>query len=468
MAGSGPRDLWEGLRWRLGGPRRLVPGISTGTLSAWRSRVLTVVLLWLASIALVGCGEAAAPGAGATPAAGEGVAAPTAAVPAATAGGGAPAVSVDTRTLVDTTLQVPAQFQRGPFARSRELQVVSGFRISVFAADLPGVRTMAVAPNGDLYATLPARGRIVALPDRDGDGVVDSVETVASGLDCPYGMVFREGALYVALSGQVVRYAYVPGEWAVGSPEVIVDGLPDSGCQPHHYRGLAIDGAGMLYVSLGSTCNVCIERDGRRGGVMQYRPDGTGERQYATGLRNPIGLTFDPATGELWTVVNERDLLGDDIPPDMVTTVQEGADYGWPFCYQGGDGAWVVDDRVPARNPSCAELTAPTVPVQAHSAPLGLAFYDGEQFPAAYRGDLFVGYHGSWNRSRATGYKVVRIRFINGQAQPPLDFARGWLTGPRGPADAWGRPVEPVVGGDGSLYVTDDRTNAIYRISYVG
>ncbi len=426
----------------------------------WRSLALTVVLL-VAGVAVVACGEMAAPAAVSTQPVAEVAAAPTAAPEA-------PALAVDTRTLVATPLQVPTQFQQGPFARPRELQLVSGFRISVFAADLPGVRTMAVAPNGDLYATLPGRGRIVGLPDRNGDGVVDSVETVATGLDCPYGMVFHESALYVALSRQVVRYAYVPGELAVRSPEVIVDGLPESGCHAHHYRGLAIDGAGLLYVSLGSTCNVCIERDGRRGGVMQYRRDGTDGRQYATGLRNPVGLTINPATGELWTVVNERDLLGDDIPPDMVTRVQEGAHYGWPFCYQRGDGAWVVDDRVPARNPSCADLTVPTVPVQAHSAPLGLAFYDGEQFPAAYRGDLFVGYHGSWNRSEATGYKVVRIRFINGQPQPPLDFARGWLTGPRGPADAWGRPVEPVVGSDGSLYVTDDRTNAIYRISYVG
>ena len=312
------------------------PDLSRGVdLVDCRVRVLAGVLLLLVGVVTQACGETAAPAAVVTQPGTEVMAAPTTAVPTAVA----PAVSVDTRTLVATQLQVPAQFQRGPFARTRELQLVSGFRIGVFAADLPGVRTMAVAPNGDLYATLPRRGRIVALPDRDGDGVVDSVETVASGLDCPYGMVFREGGLYVALSEQVVRYAYVPGEWTVGSPEVIVDGLPESGCQPHHYRGLAIDGAGMLYVSLGSTCNVCIERDGRRGGVMQYRPDGTGERQYATGLRNPVGLTFDPATGELWTVVNERDLLGDDIPPDMVTSVQEGADYGWPFCYQGGDGA---------------------------------------------------------------------------------------------------------------------------------
>ena len=402
---------WSGLCHVLRSARRLLagmghPGLGTpsGTLPACRLRVLTVVLLLLAGVVTQACDETAAPATVSTQPADEVAAAPTAAAPPATAAPGAPALSVDTRTLVATPLQVPAQFQRGPFTRPRELQLVTGFQISVFAADLPGVRTMAVAPNGGLYATLPARGRIVGLPDRNGDGVVDSVETVASGLDCPYGMVFHGGGLYVALSGQVVRYAYVPGEWAVGSPEVIVDGLPDSGCQPHHFRGLAIDGAGMLYVSLGSTCNVCIERDGRRGGVMQYRPDGTGERQYATGLRNPVGLTINPTTGELWTVVNERDLLGDDIPPDMVTTVQEGAHYGWPFCYQRGDGAWVVDDRVPARNPSCAELTAPTVPVQAHSAPLGLAFYDGEQFPAAYRGDLFVGYHGSWNRSR--GHRV--------------------------------------------------------------
>ena len=201
--------------------------------------MLTVVLLLLAGVVTQACGETAAPATVSTQPAAEVAAAPTAAAPPATAAPGAPALSVDTRTLVATRLQVPAQFQRGSFGRPRELQLVSGFQISVFAADLPGVRAMAVAPNGDLYATLPARGRIVGLPDRDGDGVVDSVETVASGLDCPYGMVFHGGGLYVALSGQVVRYAYVPGELAVGSPEVIVDGLPDSGCQPHHYRGLA-------------------------------------------------------------------------------------------------------------------------------------------------------------------------------------------------------------------------------------
>ncbi|MAG36261.1 MAG: sorbosone dehydrogenase [Dehalococcoidia bacterium] len=429
---------------------------------------LPIALLLLANVAVVACGETAAPSPTALQTPARVTAARAAVTPQEEVSTGSASLQLDTRTLVSTPLQVPAQFRQGPFARPREMQLASGCQIGVFAADLPGVRTLVVSPAGDLYATLPELGTIVGLPDGDRDGVVDSVETVASDLDCPYGMVFRDGSLYVALSRQVVRYAYVPGEFAVRSPEVIVDGLPASRCRAHHYRGLAIDKARMLYVSLGSSCNVCIEPDSRRGGVMQYRLDGTGGRQYATGLRNPVALTINPATGRLWTAVNERDLLGDDIPPDMVTAVEDGAHYGWPFCYQRVDGSWAVDDRVPARNPSCTDLTTPTVPVQAHSAPLGLAFYGGEQFPQAYRGDLFVGYHGSWNRTEATGYKVVRIRFINGQPQPPLDFGRGWLTGPRGPADAWGRPVEPAVGGDGSLYVTDDHTNAIYRIRFVG
>jgi glucose/arabinose dehydrogenase len=218
---------------------------------------------------------------------------------------------------------------------------------------------------------------------------------------------------------------------------------------------------GRLYVSVGSSCNVCEEEDERRAAISVYEIDGSGGRIFARGLRNAVGLAIQPGTGQLWATNNGRDWLGDDSPPDTGYLVRDGGDYGWPRCHNGR----IVDPDFGTRD-ACDGVEAPAVEFQAHSAPLGLAFYDGDQFPEAYSGDLFVAFHGSWNRSRPTGYKVVRIPFENGQPDGQvLDFVSGWL---QDASTAPGRPVGLAVAPDGSLVVSDDKAGLVYRIHYRG
>jgi glucose/arabinose dehydrogenase len=365
--------------------------------------------------------------------------------------------------MVPVKIQAAPAVRQGAFAQDRQLQLPEGFSAGVYAL-VSGARSLAVAPWGELLVTQPSQGRIVGLRDADGDGVADAQRPLAEGLQCPYGMAFKDDYLYVAESTKVERFAHNNGA-GLGSPEVVVGGLPQSGCGPHQYRSLAFDLAGYFYVGFGSSCNVCVESDTRRGTVWQFTPDG-GAREFARGLRNTVDLAVNPTTGELWGAVNERDELGDNIPADPVTAIAEGANYGWPYCYWA-DGKWNVDTRVPARNPTCSGLSTYNG-IQAHSAPLGLTFYTQSQFPSEFAGNVFVALHGSWNRSDATGYKVIRIPFANNQPQAPVDFATGWLTSQRGPANSWGRPVDTRVGPDGALYVSDDQAGAIYRITYNG
>jgi len=224
---------------------------------------------------------------------------------------------------------------------------------------------------------------------------------------------------------------------------------------------VALGPDGRIYVSVGSSCNVCRESDPRRAAVLRYNADGSGEEIFASGLRNAVGLAFQPGTGRLWATVNERDWRGDDVPPDYVTEVKEGTFHGWPDCMVVG-GKVIPDDRF-ATGARCDRVALPAVEIQAHSAPLGLAFYTGAQFPPEYRGSLFLAYQGSWNRSVPTGYKVVRIPFRDGRPTGEVeDFATGWLEG----TSSWGRPVGLVVGSDGALYLSDQGGGRIYRIHY--
>jgi glucose/arabinose dehydrogenase len=365
--------------------------------------------------------------------------------------------------MVPTTVAAPGSLAGEPLAQARELRVREGFAISVVAR-VPGARSLALAPWGELLVTQPREGRIVALRLSAGDGEPAGQRTLTEGLECPYGMAFRDGRVFVAQSTRVERFAH-DERGTLGPAEVVVDGLPQSACRPHHYRPLAIDAAGNLYVAFGSSCNVCVEDDARRGTVWRYAPDGTG-REYARGLRNVVDLEFHPETGQLWGVTNERDQLGDDVPPEPVGPIAEGGDYGWPYCYRDGS-RWVADPRVPARNPNCQGLTAYNG-IQAHAAPLGITLAPARQFPPEYHRSGFVGLHGSWNRSEGVGFKVIRVPIVNGQPQPEEDFVTGWLTGPQGPADAWGRPVDVQPGPDGTLFISDDRAGAVYRVVFTG
>jgi glucose/arabinose dehydrogenase len=329
-------------------------------------------------------------------------------------------------------------------------RVPPGFAIDVFASDLPSVRTLKFGPDGLLYAALSGKGRIVRLdpaaPER-------APVEIADGLNQPYGMAFREGALYVGEHDQVVRLEGPDFERTT----VIVPDLPTGG---HWTRELVFGADGMLYVSVGSSCNLCEEEDERRAAVTRYAPDGSGGTVVARGLRNSAGLAVHPTTGAVWASQNERDNLGDDIPPEELNVLSDGTDFGWPYCY--GDRVPNPEHRDAAR---CASTTPPALKIQAHSAPLGMTFYTGEQFPEEWRGDLFVAFHGSWNRRQKTGYMLAHVDVKDGRPVSYEPFADGWLE--QGGAVS-GRPVYPAVGPDGSLYVSDDEGGRIYRIRWVG
>lgn len=339
-----------------------------------------------------------------------------------------------------------------------KITVPSGFHVGIFASGLSGARFMAVDPAGTLLLSIPREGRVVALPDRNGSGHADEAIILITGLDRPHGLAFHQGALYVAETGRVLRFHYDPHTKKASQPTVIVPNLPRGGS--HSTRTIAFGPDGRLYVSVGSSCNVCREQDPRRAAILRYETDGSGERVFASGIRNAVGIAFHPGTGALWATINERDWRGDDLPPDYITEVKDGGFYGWPDCMVVG-GKAAPDERF-ARGDHCPPVTVPTLEIQAHSAPIGLAFYTAKQFPPQYQGSLFVAYQGSWNRSVPTGYKVVRVTFRNGKAAGIEDFATGWLEGTR----AHGRLVDLIVGSDGALYLTVQDLGNIYRFSY--
>ncbi len=332
-----------------------------------------------------------------------------------------------------------------------------GFAIGVYASGLRSPRMLAIGPDGQLYAAERGAGRIVRLPDRDGDGQADGVEVVADGLEAPSSLAFfQDGSLYVGETSRVLQLSAQDARGVFQNRRVIVDGLPSGG---HNTRTVLFSPDwSKLYVSVGSSCNVCDEDDPRRAAILSYNPDGSGEAIYASGLRNAVGIAFRPGTDELWATVNGRDMLGDDLPPETVYRVQQGEDYGWPRCHSGR----IVDPEFGAPD-ACQGVPLPKVEMQAHSAPLGLAFYTGQAFPEEYQGDLFVAFHGSWNRRVPTGYKVVRIPMQDGNPGAAQDFAAGWLTEEGG---VWGRPVDVVTGPDGGLYISDDSGGVIYRVYY--
>jgi glucose/arabinose dehydrogenase len=330
------------------------------------------------------------------------------------------------------------------------LRLPPGFRISEFAPAVAGVRYLAIGPDGVVYASRPAAGDIVRLPDRNRDGVADSVVTVARGLDGPFGIAFRGDTLYVAEERAVKRFD--PG----GRPAVtVVPRLPGGG--GHSTRTLAFGPDGTMYVSVGSSCNICDESDSMRAAVLRFDRDGARGRVFARGLRNSVGLAVHPGTGALWASNNDRDNLGDDVPPERINIVRDSADYGWPECYLPGE------PNPEYGGADCSGVEPPAITFQAHSAPLGMAFYTGSAFPAGYRGDLFVALHGSWNRSVPTGAKVIRIQVDGGRPVGIDDFVVGWQ---RPDGTRWGRPVSVVTAPDGALLVSDDLGGKIWRVSY--
>ncbi len=342
-----------------------------------------------------------------------------------------------------------------------QLQAPSGFSISVYAEDLQQPRMMLLAPNGDLFVAQSRPGSVVVLRDTNNDGKPDTRSIYAQGLQGVFGMAFHDGYLYLGRTDSIVRYKYQPGDTqAKGMPEKLLD-LPTGG---HSTRNLIFSRDGKkMYVAVGSQSNKSAGEDPQRAAINEYNPDGTGHRVFASGLRNPVGLALQPGTDVLWTAVNERDTLGDDLVPDYTTSVKDGGFYGWPYSYIGSH----PDPEHVGKMPDLVKRAlVPDVLIPAHSASLGIAFYTGTQFPQRYRNGLFIGLHGSWNRSKLAGYRVAFVPFQNGKPGPIEDFVTGWIVDGGNPGTTWGRPVGVLVDRDGSLLVADDGGNKIWRVSY--
>src|SRR6266852_59050 len=339
--------------------------------------------------------------------------------------------------------------------------VPPGFRVTVFAANFKQPRWLTLAPNGDIFLADTGAGEIVVLRDPQNRGGAQQREVFVSGMRRPFGIAFRENYVYVANMNELARFRYDPKtSKRLGEKEHLLD-LPKGG---HETRSLAFSADGKhLFIGVGSESNIDTGEDPRRAAVTICDPDGKNARLYAAGLRNPVGLALEPVTGEVWTTVNERDELGDDLPPDYFTSLKDGGFYGWPYSYIGDN----VDPRVKPQKPDLvARAIIPDVLLGAHVAPLQFAFYTAKQFPESYWGGAFVAEHGSWNRAKRSGYQIAFVAFKNGKPSAnPVPFMTGLVPDPS-KSDVYGRPVGVAVAPDGSLLVSDDGAGVIYRISF--
>jgi glucose/arabinose dehydrogenase len=349
-------------------------------------------------------------------------------------------------------------------------KTLPGFKVDLYATGLDYPREIRKAPNGDLFVAENHKGMVRIFRGLTNDGKPQKSSVFATGLHQPFGIAWyplgdNPKWVYVANTDSVVRFPYSSGDMeAKGKAETVIAQLPGGG--GHSTRDLAFSPDGKrLFVSVGSRSNVddpdTHPAEFHRANILEYTPEGKFVKVYASGIRNPVGIAIQPETGELWCSVNERDGLGDNLVPDYITHVQEGGFYGWPWYYMGDH----QDPRHHGKHPELkGKVIVPDVLLQPHNASLQLTFYDGSQFPSEYHGDIFAAEHGSWNKSMRAGYEVIRVPLKDGKATGEYeDFVTGFVT-PDG--KVWGRPVGVAVGPDGSLFVTDDGTKSIWRVSY--
>jgi glucose/arabinose dehydrogenase len=354
-------------------------------------------------------------------------------------------------------------------------QTLPGYVVTQYADALENPRLLRTAPNGDIFVAESRPGRVKAIRGVGAGGRAETVEIFATGLKRPFGIAFYPNGpkpeyVYVANTDSVVRFPYQPGDLKARGPhEVIVPDIPGGGQLTgggHWTRDVVFSRDGKkMYVSVGSQSNVddvdTTPAEKERADILEFNPDGSGRRVYASGIRNPVGIAIHPQTGQLWTSVNERDGLGDNLVPDYITRVEEGGFYGWPWFYMGGH----QDPRHAGKHPELkSKVKTPDVLIQPHSASLQLVFYTGTQFPAEHRSSIFAAQHGSWNKAMRTGYKLIRVPLKDGAATGEYeDFLTGFVTAE---GQVWGRPVGVTVADDGSLLVSDDGSNSIWRVSH--
>ncbi|KIQ18633.1 L-sorbosone dehydrogenase [Flavobacterium sp. MEB061] len=345
-----------------------------------------------------------------------------------------------------------------------------GFTVTKFADGFENPRWTYIAPNNDIFVvesgTRSSKNQITVLRDKDKDGKFETREVFIDGLNKPFGMLVLKDFFYIANTDGLYQYPYKNNPLKLETKGVKILELPAGGYNNHWTRNLLANADGTkIYVSVGSGSNVAengIDKEIRRACILEINPDGTGEKIYASGLRNPVGMDWNPANKELWTAVNERDELGDDLVPDYITSVKKDGFYGWPYSYFGN----ILDPRMKGQGKDlAAKAIVPDVPVGSHTASLGLAFYNKSAFPAKYKNGAFVGQHGSWNRSKISGYKVLFVPFANGKPSgKPEDFLTGFISNDE-KAEVYGRPVAVTVMNDGSLLVNDDSGNTVWKVT---
>ncbi|MEL6670898.1 MAG: sorbosone dehydrogenase family protein [Bacteroidota bacterium] len=346
----------------------------------------------------------------------------------------------------------------GPIQLS-SLEVPAGFQIDLYAEGVANARAMCWGAQGTLFVGSRSAGKVYALRDEDGDQQAEVRHVIAEGLDQPLGVAFHQGTLFISDLDKIFRLADIESRLTdPPSLELVTDDLPADRWHGGKYLGVGPDE--KLYVAVGAPCNIC-ERDYEEYmHIRRMNLDGSGGEVYAKGIRNSVGFSWHPTTGELWFTDNGRDFLGDDLPPDELNRVEEaGQHFGYPYCHAGVH----PDPKFGTKYP-CADFQAPVQALHPHGAALGLSFYQGNMFPAAYKQRVFIAEHGSWNRSEPIGYQVSQVTLEGGQAISYEPFVRGWLADGK----AWGRPVDVLEAPDGSLLISDDQAGVIYRVWYKG
>ncbi len=361
--------------------------------------------------------------------------------------------------------QAPAAPQSSPPPLER-IKVPAGFVVDVYATGVTNARQMARGDKGTLFVGSMQAGLVHAVVDKDNDQQADEVLVIAKGLRYPSGLAFRDGSLYVAEISRVIRFDKIEDNLqSPPEPVIVNDTFPTD--RSHGWKFIAFGPDGMLYVPVGSPCNICEPTNPIYGTITRMKPDGSGREIFASGIRNTVGFDWHPVTKELWFTDNGRDSLGDDIPPDELNRAPKpGLHFGFPYCHAGD----LPDPQFGSKKP-CSEFEPPAYKLDAHVAAIGMRFYTGNMVPAAYRNQIFIAEHGSWNRSKPQGYRVTLVRLDGNKVVSYEPFAQGWLNpegaqSRSGVGDNFGRPADVFVMPDGALLVSDDARGVIYRISY--
>lgn len=339
-----------------------------------------------------------------------------------------------------------------------KIKLPDGFKIDVFA-EVTNARSMAISPSGIVYVGNRDEDKVYAIKDTDGDFRADKKWVIASGLNQPNGVAFKDGDLYVAEISRITKFPQIESKLsAPGKPEVVNDQFPTE--KHHGWKYISFGPDGKLYVPVGAPCNICESKDEIFASITRMNADGTGREIFAKGVRNTVGFTWHPRTKELWFTDNGRDMMGDEVPDcELNVAPKAGMHFGYPYCHEGS----IKDPEFGNKRP-CKDFVQPVQKLGPHVAPLGLKFYTGSMFPDTYKDNIFIAKHGSWNRTKKSGYDVSVVKLKNNQAAGYQKFASGWLDDAT--QKVWGRPVDVLQLEDGSLLVSDDYANVIYRISY--